>query len=273
MNAYLRIIRLNVCFLAVLGMIIGAVLSSVQILSLFIFAAIAVFLICAGGNVINDYFDIKIDKLNKPNRPLPSGEISLKNALLYYIILSALGLMFAYLVSGSFFMIAVFNFLLSALYAWKLKKIAILGNITDSFLAAVTFLSGALITGYFLDMLNSPVLVLAGIAFFTTMGREIYKDIEDIKGDKEAGAKTLPIVSGIDFSMNTAKIFVALGAISALLPYIKQVFGIYYIISIIPAITTLLYSTTIKEPEKAQKTVKIGMFLGIFAFLVGVFLS
>ncbi len=269
MNAYWSIIRPNVCFLASIGVLVGAILSSAGNPATILIALLAAFLICAGGNVINDYYDYEIDKINKPKRPLPSGKITPRKAAAYYLVLSATGVALALLVSPPFFWIAVFNFTISALYAWKLKKIAIIGNITDSFLAAVTFLSGALISMTFWDMLASPVLILASIAALTTMGREIYKDIEDTKGDKALGAKTLPILVGSTMSMTLARILVFSGAISAIIPYIHHVFGISYIISVIPCITVLLYSTILKDPKKAQKTVKSGMFLGIFAFLVG----
>ncbi len=269
MNAYLEITRPNVCFLTVFAVLVGAILSSTGNPIILLVALIAAFLICAAGNVINDYCDYEIDKINKPKRPLPSGKITLRKVVAYYFLLNTVGIALALLVSPAYFTIAIFNSIISILYAWKLKKIAIIGNITDSFLAAVTFISGALISMTFLDMLTSPVLILAGIAALTTMGREIYKDIEDIKGDKALGAKTLPILVGNSASMILARTFVILGAISAIRPYIHQVFGINYIISVIPCIIVLLYSTILKDPKKAQKIVKIGMFLGIFAFLVG----
>lgn len=268
MNAYWSIIRPNVCFLAVFGVLTGAILTSAGNPATILIALLAAFLICAGGNVINDYYDYEIDKINKPKRPLPSGKITPRKAVAYYLMLSAAGIALALAVSPAFFWIAIFNFTISALYAWKLKKIAIIGNITDSFLASVTFLSGALISTSF-QGISSPVLILAGIAFLTTMGREIYKDIEDIKGDKALDAKTLPILVGSRTSMNLARIFVILGAASAIIPYIHNVFAVNYIISVIPCIIVLLYSIILKDPKKAQKIVKIGMFLGIFAFLVG----
>lgn len=270
MNAYWKIIRPNVCFLAVLGVFVGALLSSVYDVTLVLPALAAAFFICAGGNVINDFFDFEIDKINKPKRPLPSGKISPGRALSYYLLLSAIGIGLSLFVSAPFFWIAVFNFMVSTLYAWKLKKIAIIGNITDSFLAAVTFVAGGLIAGNF-DILNSPVLILAFIAFLTTMGREIFKDVEDMKGDKALGARTLPILLGGAVSMNIARMFAALGALSAVLPYMSRMFGEYYVLSAMPCMWVLLYSTALKDPKSAQKMVKTGMFLGIFAFLVGAY--
>lgn len=271
MSIFWKITRPNVCFLAILGVFVGALLSPATGTSSLILAMLAAFFICAAGNVINDICDYDIDKINKPERPLPSGKISQKDAVAYYFLLSATGIALSLSVSPSFTAIAILNFIIAALYAWKLKQIALVGNITDSFLASVTFIAGGLITGTYKDILTSPILILAIIAFLTTMGREIFKDIEDIIGDKAAGAKTLPILAGNKTSMTVARLFSGLGAFSAIIPYTYNMFGIFYLISVIPCTTMLLYSTTQKDPKKAQKTIKKGMFLGIFAFLVGAF--
>ena len=271
MNPYIEIMRPNVCVLAVLGVLVGAILFPALDLVRLTIAVAAAFLICAGGNVINDYYDFEIDKINKPKRPMPSGKITHHKALSHYFTLSAVGLLLALFVSMSYFSIAVFNFMLSTLYAWKLKRIALIGNMTDSFLASVTFISGGLVSGTFFDVIKSPVLILAFIAFLTTMGREIFKSVEDVSGDKIAGAKTIAVVAGEAFSMSVARSFVMLGIVAAVIPYALKMFGVYYIIAVVPCVAVLMYSATLKNPAKAQKTVKIGMFLGIFAFLVGAF--
>ena len=271
MNPYVEIMRPNVCVLAVLGVFVGAILFPALDIVRLAIAMAAAFLICAGGNVINDYYDFEIDKINKPKRPMPSGKITHEKAMSHYFTLSAAGLLLALFVSMPYFTIAVFNFMLSTLYAWKLKKMTIIGNVTDSFLASVTFISGGLVSGAPIDVLMSPVLILAFIAFLTTMGREIFKSVEDMSGDKIAGAKTIAVVAGEAFSMSVARSFVILGVVAAVIPYALRMFGVYYIIAVVPCIAVLMYSATLKNPRKAQKTVKIGMFLGIFAFLVGAF--
>ncbi|MFH1127203.1 MAG: geranylgeranylglycerol-phosphate geranylgeranyltransferase [archaeon] len=271
MNPYWDIIRPNVCFLAALGVFVGAIVSGATGIIPLSIAVLAAFLICAGGNVINDYYDYEIDLINKPKRPLPSGKMTRDKAFAYYFILSAAGIALSLLVSSAFFTLAILNYLISTLYAWKLKKIAIIGNITDAFLGGVTFLAGGLIKGTVISLLGSPVLILALIAFMTTMGREIFKDIEDIIGDNALGARTLPIIAGTKISTALARMFVAISAISAILPYRYHMFDSYYMIAVIPCMMMLLYSATVKDPKTAQKTVKKGMFLGIFAFLVGAF--
>ncbi|MBI2583273.1 MAG: UbiA family prenyltransferase, partial [Candidatus Aenigmarchaeota archaeon] len=99
MNPYIEITRPNVCALTVLGIIIGALV--VGILGFYaelVYAVLAGLLLCAGGNVINDFFDAEIDRVNRPERPIPSGHITPNSALYYYLVLSVIGLALALLV-------------------------------------------------------------------------------------------------------------------------------------------------------------------------------
>ena len=194
MNAYVELLRPNNGILAVLGIILGYIVAasftagSVQI----IFAIIVAFLINGAGNVINDYFDHKIDEINRPRGPIPSGRASRGNVLVYFIVLIAVGIVLSYLVSVYFFYLAIINSIVSFVYSWKLKGTPLIGNITVSWLAASTFLGGALIL-YSFYSIPYPVVILASIAFLATLSREIFKDAEDVEGDKKFGAKTLPI--------------------------------------------------------------------------------
>ena len=81
MNAYLEIIRPGNAVMGVIAVVLMAIIGE-NYNTPIILGGIAVFLAMGGGNVINDYFDHKIDAINKPNRPIPSGRISLKNAKL-----------------------------------------------------------------------------------------------------------------------------------------------------------------------------------------------
>ena len=101
---YLKLLRPNVCVMAVLGLVIGCVVGCVDadIMS-FSCAVVATFLICGSGNVINDYFDYEIDKVNKPYRVLASNKVSRKSAFLFFLVLGFFGLLLAYFVSFYFF--------------------------------------------------------------------------------------------------------------------------------------------------------------------------
>lgn len=99
----------------------------------------------SGGNVINDYFDYKIDLINKPQRPIPSGRISLNNAKNYayllFIVAAIIGFIISYLADtwipcG----IVIFSDIVLYLYAYKLKSTPLIGNLTVGFMTGLCFI-------------------------------------------------------------------------------------------------------------------------------------
>jgi geranylgeranylglycerol-phosphate geranylgeranyltransferase len=267
---YLNILRPSIGLLTIFGLLIGFLVSEPSKLSQHLtFAVAAAFLISSSGNVINDYFDFEIDRINRANRPLPSGGIARKNALRYFGLLNILGLLLASQVNPHFLALAGVNSGISLGYAWRLKKTALIGNIAVSWLASSTFLAGGLVEASFREVLRSPLVFLAAIAFLVTMGREIYKDIEDIRGDKTCGATTMPIAIGVSYSLKIAKIIILFGASLALIPYLDKTFNEIYLAAVLPSILILLYAVKTNQPERAQKTLKAGMFLGAMGFLIG----
>lgn len=266
MNPYFELIRPNVCILTVLGLAVGAIVAGVAILTeTLALAAAAAFLICGAGDAINDYFDREIDKVNAPKRPIPSGRMSPKRAFAYFWILSIIGLALAYFVGTYYLAIAAFNWLVATAYPWKAKKIPIIKNIFVAYLAASAFLAAGFITGFAVPL---PLLFLVAIAFVVTLGREIVKDLEDIKGDTQAGVKTLPTLIGEKPAKAAAYVLVALSCIALLLPLYLHLFSFYYLAGAIPAILVCSYSAT-RKPHTAQKALKLAMYLAMIGFLIG----
>ncbi|QTD37836.1 geranylgeranylglycerol-phosphate geranylgeranyltransferase [Polaribacter batillariae] len=175
----------------------------------FIILALSVILITAGGYIINDIFDVKADKINKPNKVFIGVRISKKNAWRSYFLITFLGLALGIYLSiislnyqYSFIFFSCSIFLL--IYASILKKIVFVGN----FIVSILIILSILIV-YFFDVSSAnefnknKILLLFKIlssyvafAFITTLIREIIKDIEDINGDLKIKAKTLPILLG-----------------------------------------------------------------------------
>lgn len=150
-------------------------------------------LIAAGGYVINDYYDVKIDYVNNPERVVVGKTIHRRFAILFHIALSALGIFVGLFISLK---LALVNFLSVAVlwfYSNLLKRLPFIGNFT------VALLTGASIAVIILLYHTNVVLILiyALFSFFMTLVREIIKDMEDLKGDNTYGCKTLPIVWGI----------------------------------------------------------------------------
>jgi len=151
-------------------------------------AFVVCFVVTAGGNAINDFYDAKIDAVNKPHRPIPSGRISPRRAFAFAVGLFGIGIALSYLINPICFFIAAANSLLLIGYAYKLKRTVLWGNVSIGYLTGSTFLFGGAAVNEIM-----VTFVLFMLAMLATMGREIVKDIEDIKGDKKEGLITLPI--------------------------------------------------------------------------------
>jgi 4-hydroxybenzoate polyprenyltransferase len=150
-------------------------------------------LIAAAGYTINDYYDVKIDLINKPERVVIGKGIPRRYALLFHTILSLTGIAIGFLLNWK---IGVLNFtcaFLLWLYSNALKRLPFIGNFTVGFLTGLSI--------FIVNFLYPPLLVLTAIyslfAFFITIVREIIKDLEDLRGDDTFGCKTLPVVWGI----------------------------------------------------------------------------
>ncbi len=271
-NPYIEIIRPNVCILAVLAYTAGALLVNRMVpidVALFFFGFMAVWFICAGGNVINDYFDRHIDAINRAGRPIPSGRIKPKNALVYYFFLNIIALLFAIMTTIPFLLLAVVNVVVSFFYSFKLKRTFLIGNVVDSYLASVCFIAPLFLISSVSQEVFRPVLTLGSIAFFGNLSREMMKDVEDMKGDGKMGARTLAIVVGKNRSMKLAKSLLLLAAMLGTLPLYFGYFTHWYLIGYLPALFLILSSITDEDVASAQRKIKIAMFSVLAGFLIG----
>ena len=198
MNPYIEILRPGNALMGAISIILVALIDKTISIPV-ILAMLTVFFETAAGNVINDYFDYKIDLINKPERPIPSGRISLENGRNYGYLLFAAGTMCGFLISYITnnwipFGIVLFADVVLYLYAYTLKTTPLLGNLTVGFMTGFGFVFGGF-------SINNPSTIMTSLflgffAFVMTTAREIVKDIEDIEGDKADCAKTLPILIG-----------------------------------------------------------------------------
>lgn len=270
MNPYLEILRPGNAIMAVIAIFLMAVISGKFTLEA-LMAAVVVFVVTGAGNSINDYFDHKIDAINKPERPIPSGRISLKTALIYSISLFALGIILAFLINLLLGIIAFLSSILMIYYARDLKTKCLIGNMSISFLTGLCFVFG----GIAVDQIVVSIY-LGFFAFLMTMAREIVKDMEDVEGDKLEGAATLPIRHGMRISSILAAIFMILASLGSPLLYFMGIFSIFYLPVLFLAIIIFLYCAvsilkdqSIKNAGKVSKRIKLGMAITFVAFAVG----
>jgi geranylgeranylglycerol-phosphate geranylgeranyltransferase len=168
-------------------------------------AVLSAMLIGGAGYVINDFFDLPIDRVNRPNRPLPAGRIQPNTARRYAFLLFTLGILISVLTLKPFAILtAVVNSLLLYEYARSWKARFLIGNLAVAALAFTPFLYG----GIAVDNARSGA-VLGLFAMLLTMIRELVKDVEDVDGDRGAGARTLAIVAGRLAALGLAGFFLA----------------------------------------------------------------
>ncbi len=158
-------------------------------------AALSVVMITIAGNLINDYFDVKTDEINRPDRLIPSGKLTRKQALLISISLFIMGNILLTFIDLNLLKLGLAATFLLIVYTPFLKRRPLIGNIIVSLLLSFTIIVGAIASGAFLNMKNS--ILPASLIFLLSLPREILKDGEDFIGDREAGFRTFPVVFGI----------------------------------------------------------------------------
>ncbi|MCZ8353808.1 MAG: geranylgeranylglycerol-phosphate geranylgeranyltransferase [Cyclobacteriaceae bacterium] len=150
-------------------------------------------IIAAAGYIINDYYDIKIDYINKPERVVIGKIIPRRFAILFHTLFSVSGIAIGFYLSWQIGVIHFFSAFMLWLYSNSLKRLPLIGNVVIAFL---TSLSVFIIAVYYKTNFNL-ILIYALFAFFISLVREVVKDMEDLKGDITFGCKTLPILWGI----------------------------------------------------------------------------
>ncbi len=158
-------------------------------------------LLAAGGYIINDYFDIQIDEINRPNSNIIGKRISKANAKTTFFIVSIIGICIGFYLSTiierpSFGLIHLFTAVSLWMYSSFYKKRLLSGNIIVAILCALSLFVVGLYEPEFYRNIHY-LIWYAVLAFLTTIIREIIKDTEDINGDKMLQCKTLPIFLGI----------------------------------------------------------------------------
>ena len=150
-------------------------------------------IIAAAGYIINDYYDIKIDLINKPERVVIGKEVARRYALLFHSLLSILGIAVGFFLNWKIGAINFFSVFLLWWYSNDLKRQPFIGNFVVALLTGLSiFLINILYHSH-----QPLVTIYALFAFAMTLVREIVKDAEDLKGDNTFGCRTLPIVWGI----------------------------------------------------------------------------
>lgn len=269
MNPYISVLRPVNGIMSAVAVYIGSLIAGAAVRPSLetMLGMLIVFLICSGGMVVNDIRDIVSDKVNKPKRPLASGKISKFTAGTYALALFVIGNAIAfYFLPGVPFAVALLATAILILYAVFFKRVIMAGHILISLLVALTFIYGGVITGN-----ADKVYILAGLAFLSNIGREVYKTIDDALGDKKQNISTLATKLGVFRTRLVANFFVVLAVVLSFVPYLTQTFNEVYLFFVV--IADVIFLTAVASPIKySSKLTKIAMVIALVAFLAGVYM-
>ncbi len=234
--------------------------------SLFMLASSTI-LIAAAGYIINDYYDVKIDTINKPKRIVIGKYLKRRVALAINFGLNLLGLGLAWMLSYKVFALTFISGFLLWWYSNQLKRLPLAGNAMIALLTAISVLVMAVYYPQNQDLL----VIFAVFAFFITLVRELVKDMEDVQGDAHFGCQTLPIVWGVRRTKNVIYVFLAIFVIILLSTYLSfpRKFAFYLYLVVLPPLTfffvRLLRADTRKEFAFLSYLCKWIMVLGVLS--------
>ncbi|MCG3252817.1 MAG: geranylgeranylglycerol-phosphate geranylgeranyltransferase [Candidatus Heimdallarchaeota archaeon] len=297
-NPWIRIMRPFNCFLLTMCAIVGIMVSnpeefySVSDLLGHLPTLVMIFIggwaLSASAMVLNDYFDIEVDKINDPKRPIPSGEITPKQALTFGIILIAVGILmgigidlFENIRHGSQFGVsivtAVICAIMAAAYTKYMKRFSIVGNMAVSIGVWMGFLYGDLVFDFMPEVLPQ---CMGAAAFFLNFGREVSKGIMDIEGDRENKVTTVATALGSKWTAIIASAIIFLAIPVSIIPIFVAgaswvyLFSINVIQALVLAVSIwLLIDHKPATIKKIKYVVLVTMLLALIAFSLEAFLG
>jgi geranylgeranylglycerol-phosphate geranylgeranyltransferase len=270
----LRLIRPLNCTVMSFAVLVGASLTGLGNLHWtgLLFGAITAFTLTGAAMAVNDYYDYDIDKINEPNRPIPSGQVSLKASLVTTALMTLIGLSFAFMISLYCLFFATIAWIIMVAYTTVGKRAGVPGNLLVSACVAAPFLFGSLVA---VNTVVINILLFASMAFLSNTGREITKGIVDIEGDSQHKIKTLAVVFGSKKAALAAAVFFVFAVCLSPIPLILGIVSIWFIPFVLVTDMGLIWSSIaqIRNPqrENSRKIKKIVLFLFIFGLLAFIF--
>ena len=273
-SAFWKIIRpinTGITFFVVLLLI--AALNPSTGLQVMLLAAVSAGLTAAAGNVINDIFDIEIDRINRPERILVSGQISKSGAWIFYILLTVASLALAGLLSLSAIVIVLIAQILLFMYTFSLKGVVLLGTIVVASLTGLACIYAGVVAGHL-----QPCFIFAGFAFLVNLIREIIKDIEDREGDERNGIITFVSKYGIQKTRALVRVLTILLVLLTCVPVALQMLKLEFFLICMVFVNPLLVFMMkyLSDEDNESKLRKIGnmlkfcMVAGLLAIYFGI---
>jgi geranylgeranylglycerol-phosphate geranylgeranyltransferase len=279
LGGFVRLMRPVNCVMMGFAVLVGAVLASPQFLSVdwlsVVFGFLTGFLLCAAAMTINDYYDRAIDAINEPARPIPSGLVKSREALVFVVVLLAVGFVFAFLVSALCLAVAVVSWVIVATYLTVGKRTGLPGNFLVSACVAIPFIYGSVTV---VGTVGLNVVFFALMAFLSNTGREITKGIVDVQGDSAQGVKTLAVRYGERSAAVAATLFYVSAVALTPIPWFLGLVSVWFIpfvlatdVGLAACSILLLIDHSREKARKIKNAVLLLFILGLLAYVFGVF--
>ncbi len=229
------------------------------------------FFLSGAALTLNDYFDIEVDRINTPQRPIPAGLLTLSDALWLTGIATLIGLAGTLLIGPLAFLLGIVFWAIGALYNWRYKAYGLWGNLMVAASVGSTFLLGGITAG---QPWNKVVWFFALVAFLIDLAEEIAGDAMDMAGDRKRRSKSIALTMGRDLALRVTALLFVLVALLSYIPFLLGWMDAGYLllvcvinIAVIFFTNRLLKSQTSEEGRSAMRGIYLSILFGILVFI------
>jgi len=270
---FLRLIRPLNCLMMGFAVIVGASLVSPLNFTInLLLGFVTSFSLTAASMAINDYYDREIDAINEPNRPIPRGDVSPKESLIFAVALTIIGLIAAFETNMPSLLVAVIALIISITYITKGKGTGLPGNFLVSATVVIPFIYGGLTVG----QIETSALLFVAIAFLSNTGREVTKGIVDVEGDRSHKIRTIAVTYGERTAAAAATVFSLLAVSLSPLPWLWALVSDWFLPPVILTDIGMLVSSIMLLRNYSRKNAKriknlslVWFTTGLLAFILG----
>lgn len=228
-------------------------------------------LVAAGANAMNDYFDVEIDRINRPDRPIPRGAVTRNEARMFSPALSSVGVLLNVWLNLTALGIALIAVVSLYFYNSHLKKTVLVGNLVVAAMTGLAFVYGAVVIGR-----PERSVVPALFAFLVNLARELVKDVEDVEGDSRNQAITLPVKYGPKTGIFLASVVMTALIGTTLAAYMMQMYSLTYLYLVSVVDVLLIGGMILMWKDSSQRSMgrvsnllKLNMAVGLAAVFFG----
>ena len=196
------------------------------------------FFISGTAMITNDFFDLEVDRVNHPARPLPSGRISANEVMILALLFSAAGLIAAGLLGPIALALALAMWIVSNIYNWRYKETGLFGNMMVGLCLALLFVLGGVAVG----QLDNPMLwTFAALVFVFDLGEEIAGGAMDMEGDRKRSARSIALLYGRENALRLAGLLFGLFVLISLIPFLMGWLRSFLLFVFVPMDMAILY--------------------------------